>query len=51
MESYGGSLGIGLALTISSVELQYMKMSYTNIRQIPQKELGHVAYCMHTLDN
>lgn len=43
MESYGGSLGISLALTISRVELQYMEeVSYTNIRD---KLLNSIMAC------
>lgn len=42
MESYGGSLGISLALTSSCVELQYMEeMSYTNIRD----KLNRIMAC------
>lgn len=43
MESYGGSLGISLALTSSCVELQYTEeMSYTNIRD---KLLNRIVAC------
>lgn len=44
MESYGGSLGIGLALTISCVELQYMEENELYKRQTNLKRIRTCSF-------